>query len=209
MKIRAFIFDLDGTLLDTIPLIRLSFEKVFSELAIPWGHGEVLKTIGLPLQEVARQYAPGRVEEFLRIYSAYQRSRHQELTRLFPGTRETLESLVSSGYRTGVVTSKRRAPAAAGLALTGIDRYIEVTVTVEDIVRPKPDPESVIRALELLNTRPEQAVYVGDSWYDIEAGRRAGVKTIGVTWGMATREELLKAFPDSIIDNWEELYGSL
>lgn len=209
MKIRALIFDLDGTLLDTIPLIRLSFEKVFSELAIPWDCGEVLKTIGLPLQEVARRYAPERVGEFLQIYSEYQQSRYQELTRLFPGTRETLESLVASGYRIGVVTSKRRAPATAGLALTGIDRYIDVSVTVEDVARPKPDPESVIRALELLNTRPEQAIYVGDSWYDIEAGRRAGVKTIGVTWGMATREELFTASPDLIIDSWEELHKIL
>lgn len=204
MKIEAVLFDLDGTLINSIPLIRLTFEKVFADFGIPWGNGEVLKTIGLPLREVARQYAPGRVEEFLDKYAEFQQSRHEEYTKLYPGVIEVLKEIKNTGLRTGVVTSKRRAPALAGMALTGIDRYIEVAVTVEDVTRPKPDPEPVCRALDLLHTRPENAVYTGDSWYDIISGKNAGVTTIGVTWGMATREQLESYGPDFIVDSWEE-----
>lgn len=209
MKFRAVIFDLDGTLLDTIPLIRQTFIKVFHDLSIPWGNGEVLKTIGLPLREVAEVYAPERVEEFMSLYAEFQSTRYRELTRVFPGTIETLGALKINGYRTAVVTSKRRPPALAGMSLTGIDRYIEVAVTVDDVSRPKPDPESVVRALDLLNTSPRDSLYVGDSWYDIQAGKQAGVTTVGVTWGMATREEIADAGPDLVVDSWREFLAAL
>jgi pyrophosphatase PpaX len=204
MKYPAVIFDLDGTLIDTIPLIRFSFEQVFAELALPWGNGEVLKTIGLPLREVAERFAPSRVEEFLALYSEHQQSRHRELTRLFPGTWETLALLRDEGRLTAVVTSKRRSTALAGMSLTGIDGFIQVTVSVDDVVRSKPDAEPVLKALDMLGVEPDQSVYVGDSWYDIIAGQQAGVTTVGVTWGMASREELAEVKPDFIVNSWDE-----
>ncbi|MBV1768920.1 MAG: HAD-IA family hydrolase, partial [Candidatus Desulforudis sp.] len=101
-------------------------------------------------------------------------------------------------------TSKRRNPALDGMALTGIDRYIDVAVTVEDVNLPKPDPEPVMKALKLLDAKPEDAVYIGDSWYDIQAGKQAGVTTVGVTWGMATRAQLSEHIPGCIVDSWDE-----
>ncbi|NPV92937.1 MAG: HAD-IA family hydrolase [Firmicutes bacterium] len=205
MRYQAVLFDLDGTLIDTIPLIRFSFEQVFAKLSLPWGNGEVLKTIGLPLREAAERFAPTRVEEFLSLYSMHQQSRHQELTKLFPGAWETLTRLRDRGCLTAVVTSKRRSTALTGLALTGIDGLIQVTVSIDDVTRPKPDAEPVLRALEVLGVKPEDSVYVGDSWYDIISGREAGVTTVGVTWGMASREELDEAGPDFIVSTWDEL----
>lgn len=209
MTVKAVLFDLDGTLINSIPLIRLTFENVFAELGIPWGRGEVLETIGLPLKKVAEQYAPGRVGEFLERYSEFQKTRHKDYTKLYPGAIESLKEIKTTGFRTGVVTSKRRIPALAGMALTGLDEYIEVTVAVEDVAKPKPNPEPVHRALGLLHIRPENAVYVGDSWYDVMAGKEAGVTTIGVTWGMATKEQLNEHQPHFVVDSWEELLVAL
>ncbi len=78
MSKQAVLFDLDGTLINTIPLIRLTFEKVFADFGIPWGNGEVLETIGLPLRQIAERYAPGRAEAFLEAYSSFQSTKHKE-----------------------------------------------------------------------------------------------------------------------------------
>lgn len=201
-------FDLDGTLINTIPLIRWSFEQVFAHFGLPWDPG-VMKTIGVPLRDIADRYLPGRGEEFINVYAAIQKTRAREMTAVFPGTRRTLEAVRTTGYRTAVVTSKRRDPALAGMADTGIDRYIELAIAVEDVKHAKPDPEPVEKALHLLRTPPAEAVYIGDSWYDIQAGKSAGVATVAVTWGMASREQLAPHHPDFIVDSWAEFQEAL
>lgn len=209
LRFRAVLLDLDGTLIDTIPLIRWTFVQVFREFGLPWNDGAVLQTIGLPLREIAARYVPDRPEEFVRRYSAIQKEKHRELTKTYPGAVTALETIRSTGCRTAVVTSKRRIPACEGMKITGIDRFIEVTVAAEDVTRAKPDPEPVYKALDLLRAAPGETVYIGDSWYDIQAGRQAGVTTIGVTWGMATREQLAAHAPDLVVDSWDECLAAL
>lgn len=205
MTINTFLFDLDGTLINSIPLITGTFEKVFEYFGLPWKNGEVLKTIGIPLREVAQIYLPGRTEEFIEKYTLFQGEKHTDLVKLYPGSIETLASIKAGGFRVGIVTSKRRASALTDIEITGLKSYIDVTVTVEDVDMPKPHPEPVIKALDSLRSRPEKAVFVGDSWYDIMAGKQAGVLTVGATWGMASRGELAEKGPDFIVDSWDEL----
>lgn len=209
MKLKAVLFDLDGTLLDSIPLIRRCFERVFAEFEIPWGDGAVMKTVGLPLGQVAETYAPGQADRFLKSYTEFYRDHQQSMIDLFPGTKETLASLEGAGYRLALVTSKRREPAISNLAITGLDRYLQHVVTVEDTSRPKPYPDCLLRGLELLAAEPEEAIYVGDSWFDVQTGKNAGVATAGVTWGIASREELDPYQPDLIADDWSQLLSAL
>lgn len=209
MTVRAVLFDLDGTLVDTIPLIRWTFQQVFAAFGLPWVNGEVMDSVGLPLREIAARHVPGRAEEFVERYAAFQKGRFEELTRAFPGTLETLGTVKAAGYRTGVVTSKRRGPTLASLSLTRLDRYIEAVVSADDVTRSKPDPEPVFTALGLLDARPENAVYIGDTWYDIVAGKEAGVTTIGATWGIASRNQLAEHAPDVIVDSWAEFLAAL
>jgi len=208
-KLRAVLFDLDGTLLNSIPLIRRSFEKVFADFGIPWGDGEVMKTVGLPLRQAAEVYAPGQEERFLKAYTEFYHDHQAEMLELFPGTMEALDALHGAGYRLGLVTSKRREPAVAGMSMTGLDRYLSHVVTLEDTSRPKPYPDCLLRGLELLAVEPGQAVYVGDSWYDVLTGKNAGVATAGVTWGIASREEMRPYQPDLIADDWRQLLDAL
>jgi len=205
LTIDTFLFDLDGTLINSLPLITWTFQKVFKHFGLPWKNGEVLKTIGIPLKEVAQIYLPGRAEEFIEKYTLFQREKHTAFVKLYPGSMEALVSIKSRGCHTGIVTSKRRAPALADIEITGLKKYIDVAVTAEDVAMPKPHPEPVIKALDSLRSRPEKAVFVGDSWYDIMAGKQAGVLTVGATWGMASRGELAEKGPDFIVDSWNEL----
>jgi pyrophosphatase PpaX len=128
---------------------------------------------------------------------------------LFPGAIETLETLDSSGYRLGLVTSKKREPAVANISMTGLDRYLSCVVATDDTNRPKPCPDCLLRALDLLATEPGQAFYAGDSLYDVLTGKNAGVATAGVTWGIASREELSPYRPDFIVDDWMQLLAAL
>lgn len=209
MKPKSVIFDLDGTIVDSLPLIRVTFRKVFDAFGIPWGNGEVLKTVGLPLREVATTYAPGRVEEFLATYVKIQNQYQDKLLKAYPGAAKTLETLQKGGFRLALGTSKRRPSTMAALRLTDLEKYFDAIVTVDDVARSKPNPDTLLNALELLKLEPADAVYVGDSWYDIMTGENASVPTIGVTWGMATREELEAYHPDFIVDTWEELLSLL
>lgn len=204
MRITGLLFDLDGTLINTIPLITQTFQRVFQFFDLPWENGEVLKTIGIPLKEVAEQYLPGRAEEFIEKYSLFQKEKQLDCIKLYPDTIEMLDFFKISGYPSGVVTSKRRASALADMDVTGVNKYIDITITVDDVSRPKPNPEPVVKALQLLNIKPENAIFAGDSWYDIIAGKQAGVTTVGVTWGMATREELEESNAEFVVDSWKD-----
>jgi pyrophosphatase PpaX len=209
VPLKTAFFDLDGTLIDSIPLIRLSFEYTFDKLGIPWGKGEVLKTIGLPLRDVAAYYAGERAEDFLNIYAQFQQENQEKLLKAYPGAKDTLIYLKKRGYHTGVVTSKRRNPTKTSLSLTELDSYLDVVVTVEDIERPKPDPDGINTALKILATSPAKTVYSGDSIYDIQTGKNAGVATIAVTWGIATEKELKSTQPDFLVKSWEELIQAI
>ncbi|MFZ5647283.1 MAG: HAD-IA family hydrolase [Bacillota bacterium] len=209
MKLKALLFDLDGTLINSIPLITWSFQKTFEYFGLPWRNGEVLKTIGIPLREVAERYMPGRAGEFIEKYTLFQREKHMNYIKPYPGTAETMEFIKNCGYCTAVVTSKRKSPALKDLEITGLDKYFDITVAVEDVSRPKPDPEPVLKALALLNIKPGNALFVGDSWYDIMSGRQAGVATVGVTWGMASRGELVEKKAQLVVDSWQELINHL
>ncbi len=207
--LKAILFDLDGTLIDSIPLIRMSFEHTFDCLGLPWGEGEVLNTIGLPLRDAAKQYAPGEEEEFLKVYAEYQKRTQEKLLKPFPEAKRALAHFHDQGYFTGVVTSKRRKAARESLSITGLEKHLEAVVTVEDAARPKPNPDGIVWALEQLKATPSEAVYIGDSIYDILTGKNAGTSTIGVTWGIAARDDLKKQQPDFLVDSWQELLSAI
>jgi phosphoglycolate phosphatase-like HAD superfamily hydrolase len=104
--------------------------------------------------------------------------------------REALESLRTSGYQLGIVTSKLNALARRGLVCTGIDGHIECIIGCDDTTKHKPDPEPVFVALAKLGVAPERAAFVGDSPFDIAAGNAAGVYSVGALWGPFPRSDL-------------------
>jgi pyrophosphatase PpaX len=113
--------------------------------------------------------------------------------------------LHDAAYPMGVVTSKVEVMARRALAHVGLDRYMRVLVALEATSRHKPHPEPVRFALEQLDVPARRAIYVGDSPYDMEAGRAAGVKTLGVTWGPYAADVLWSAGADVVIDHPTDL----
>jgi pyrophosphatase PpaX len=206
----AILFDLDGTLIDSIELILGAARHAFVgfEGRAPtdeqWRAG-----IGRPLQAVLREFAPDDAEaaRLFGRYRAYQLEHHDRLVRPYAGILETVRWLADAGHPMALVTSKSDWMAEKAMVLVGLDRLIPTIVGCDTCVNHKPHPEPVERALALLGAEPGNALFVGDSPHDVESGRAAGVGTVGVTWGAFTREELERAGADVVIDRVQELPG--
>ena len=212
MRYGTVLFDLDGTVVDSGAMILASFQhatRTVLSREIP--DHELLAAVGGPgLREQMEAIDADRVEELIEVYSTHNAGLHGEL-RPCAGIRDALEELWAEGRRLGVVTAKRRTTLALAFeVLPELGRFFEVTVGAEDTVRHKPSPDPLLRALELLDAAAEDAVYVGDSPFDIRAAKAAGVGSIAVTWGrIHSRKRLESEHPDAVVDTVEELLGAL
>lgn len=197
--LNTFLFDLDGTLIDSIELILSSYRHTLAKHRGSVPPDEVwLAGVGTPLRVQFRQFTDDQdeIEELVATYTEHNLANHDSLVREYPGVREAVQALAADGMRLGVVTSKKRRGAGMGLSLCGFDGLFEVVVTADDVERPKPDPEPVARAVGLLGASPAETVFVGDSPHDLVAGRAAGVATAAVGWGPFARETLEAQKPD-------------
>lgn len=201
----VILFDLDGTLVDTIELILSSARhatKVVLGEALP---DDVLRrSIGVPLRVQFAEYAPGHVDELLAEYRAHNDSFHDELIREYPGTEEALDAIAAAGYRMGIVTSKSRPVAQRGLDFFGLGRYFEVVVGFEDTEIHKPEAAPVLEAALRMGTTPERCVYVGDSPHDMASGSAAGALTAAALWGPFP-ERVLEPGPDFALSSLSDL----
>ncbi|MCD1258503.1 pyrophosphatase PpaX [Paenibacillus athensensis] len=201
------LFDLDGTIVDTNELIVQSFLHCLDgETAEPVTREFIIPNMGKPLVEQLEQFSGRKdTQSLMEKYRAFNLSNHDSLVREFPHVREVLAELHRRGLKIGIVTSKIRKTTLMGLKLCGLETFVSAIVTVEDVSKPKPDPEGIRLALQELGGTPEEAVMVGDSHYDIEAAQRAGVKAIGVSWSWKGRAYLETFKPDYMIDDMREL----
>jgi pyrophosphatase PpaX len=208
MQVSAVLFDLDGTLLDTIDLLLASVRWAFRDRSgrVPTTE-EWIAGIGTPLASQLRVYAADDrdLATLIEGYRDYQRAHHDELTRAYADAIETVAHLHAAGYRTGVVTSKASDIANRSLTYVGLDRYLDVVVGFDSTDRHKPDPEPVLFALNALRTGPDEAIFVGDSPHDMFSGNAAGVITVGALWGPFPRSALVPASPRFYLDRIGDL----
>ncbi len=204
----ALLFDLDGTLVDSIELILSSARYAFVDFAGRAPTDEEWRAgIGRPLLTVLREHAgdDAEADRLLVRYREYQMEHHDRLMRAYDGIVVALRAWAVAGHPLAVVTSKSDWLARKALQLVGIDDLFPVLVGCDTSVNHKPHPEPVERALALLGASAADAIFVGDSAHDVESGRAAGVYTVGVTWGAFSRAELESAGADAVLDSVAEL----
>lgn len=208
---RAVLFDLDGTLADTVPLILASYRHAITELRGSWneaGQQAWKESIGRPLRDAVREFGDNEEESaaLLAAYVAFQDEVHDQMVTPFPGVHQIVSSLDVGGTPLALVTSKSRRMAVRTLDVCGFGGVFPVVVTADDVERGKPDPEAVMLALDRLGWEDAgSTVFVGDSPHDIEAGRAAGVVTVGVTWGAFPSDVLEDSGPDHLVEDVVEL----
>ena len=204
----TILFDLDGTLIDSIELIlnsaRFAFQKL--ERDVPPDE-EWLAGVGIPLFTMFRRYARDEADcaALIAAYREYQLVHHDRLTRCYDQVVETVDLLKRRGHDIGIVTSKSEALAMRGLAHVGLARHMDTIVGCDSSIRHKPDPEPVRIALHRLDAPPEDAIFVGDSVHDLFAGNAAGVHTAAALWGAFKRADLEPGEPNAWLESVSDL----
>lgn len=204
----AVLFDLDGTLLDSIELLVGSMQHAFAGREGPRPSVEEwIAGIGTPLRTQLREFASSDedLEAIVERYREWQRAHHDSMLRCYDAVLDTLDTLHARGHPLGVVTSKMDDLMHRGLEHVGLAHFMAVAVGYNSVTRHKPDPEPVRVALTSLGYEPRETVFVGDSPHDMLSGNAAGVTTIAALWGPFTRQDLAPAQPDHWLDRIEDL----
>ena len=206
--LRTVLFDLDGTLIDSIRLILDSYHHTLAQHGIPARTDEEwLKGVGTPLTVQLAEWRDElrTIEAMIATYREYNLRHHDGMVTVYPGILNAVREIKAAGLQTGLVTSKNRQGALRGLTLVGMEALMDVLVCADEVTNPKPHPEPVERAVSLLGADPATTVYVGDSVHDMHSGRAAGVSTAAALWGPFGRAHLESATPDYWLETPRDL----
>lgn len=207
-RFATIVFDFDGTIANTLPLIYQTFNTVLEpRIGRILPDAEIRSHFGPPDQVILGRYVDETEREiaFAEYIELYERD-HNEHVYLYDGMYDLLQTCKDEGIRIGIMTGKSRVSANISLRELGIEHFINILVAGDDVVMPKPHSEGVIAAIaQLGHIEAEKGAMVGDSAADIYAGRGAGLYTIGVTWGVPEHDDLRAAKPEVICDRVADL----
>jgi pyrophosphatase PpaX len=206
------LFDLDGTLADTLPLIYEAFDAAFlPALGHSFPPAEIRAMFGPPDTQIIQARVPelaadSAIERYMRHYT----DRHDDLVSVFPGMADLVRQCQAAGMRMGVITGKSRKTALITLDRLDLTCAFGAIYAGDDVERQKPDPIALTLALKDLGaTESDRAVMIGDAAADVVAGKAIGLTTIGVTWGNPDHHELDESGPDYSVSTVAELEALL
>lgn len=213
MKPKAVIFDLDGTLINSIEVYHEALNEIFRRVGLPQvGREEVKRALKLGKNpwDIFIPHDIGRREELIERCKIIDREIFWDIWKekadLFPASREVLLWLKEKGVLLGVVTSgwDEKGEISEFLKKKGVYHLIDVIIKRFDVPKMKPSPEPIIECCKRLGIAPEESVYVGDTPGDIQAAKAAGAKSVGVLTGTGSFDDLSAAKPDVIIETIHE-----
>jgi pyrophosphatase PpaX len=214
-RVDAVLFDLDGTLVDTIPLILACYQHTLAAHLPGYDPGRkaIIGNLGRSLDDILFDYAAGAgaadpgatSREMLTTYRAFQRETLSRLIRPYDGIREALELLRARGLTLGVVTSKVEWAARECYEYYGLGEFLSIGVFHDDTARHKPDPQPLLYAAAKGVLDVARTVYVGDSVHYMASGKAAGMRTIAALWGPFDREDLVRAGADELAERPADL----
>jgi pyrophosphatase PpaX len=178
------LFDLDGTVADTGAIILASMRHAAETvLGGEYSDAQLLAAVGGPgLEAQMHALDPARVDELVRVYRAHNEPLHDTIS-VCEGMDAVLDELRDRGHRLGIVTAKRRATVGLAFDRIPIEHLFEAVVGGDETTEHKPHPAPLLLALERMGAPPEDAAYVGDSPFDMQAAKAGGLHAIGVSWG--------------------------
>lgn len=207
MPIQAVLFDFDGTLADTLPLSFTAFKAVFKQYENRDVTSDELVAMFGPTEEEIieanfsnKAAVPQAIQDYFSIYEAGHAGesvRNQEIAGL-------LQWLKDQGIKTAVITGKGKRAYRLSSEALNMRGFFQLAITGDDVEKPKPDPEGIHKALDILGIDPADAVFIGDSNADILAGKAAGLRTYGVRWLSTYQSQTYDVEPDGIFSHVSE-----
>jgi len=205
--IKAVLFDLDGTLIDSTEAIVDSFFHTFETLGLPApDRDEIVSTIGAPLKVQFRNMVDHDLDEMFNVYREHYFATSTNKTFLLPGVTECLTGLSELGVKMGIATSKGRRGSEIILNHLEVRHFFDALIGVDDVEHHKPHPEPLLAGMKTLGVSNEELFYVGDTPFDTEASRRAKIRCLAVSTGYATHETLLAESPEDVYTSMKGVY---
>ena len=205
-----YIFDFDGTLMDTSGVILSTIKSTIKDMGLPDKTDEECRAIiGIRTDEAGRYLYPDldiSNKEFAKVFRAnYDRLQKDAHEKAFPGVIETLTQLRNNGHRLAIASSRRLVSLTDYLKKLGIEDWFDIVVGADSVTKGKPDPEPVLTVLKALGWNADDTLVVGDADVDIMMGNAAGCRTCAVTYGNGSIASLKAAQPDYMIDDFKDL----
>lgn len=212
-KINTILFDYDGTIMNTNQVIIESWQYTFRTVeGKERSVDSIISTFGEPLfKTMAKQLPQITVEEGVKIYRSYMRDHYKDMITPFPGMVELIGKLKDRKYSLGLVTSRTGDTVYDGLEKYNLISYFDCIVSCDDTDKHKPDPEPLFIAMNKLSADPTESIMLGDSMFDIQCARNAGVKSVLVGWQISVPEEVINGpdRPDFTIIEPQDLFKIL
>lgn len=208
-EVRAVIFDLDGTLVDTSQGHIAAWKQALSESGVKKSQREIWREFGKTSEEIARILLPSRIKRNARTVA--KRKDHlflemgYESAEAIPGAKKTLSSLRGKGMKIAVCSSNPRITVERLLKRFRLIRLVDVYVSMDEVRRGKPAPDILLLAARRMELQPSSILVVGDSVYDVAAGKSAGMRTAGVASGASSSDELEDQHPDFLLHRITEV----
>jgi phosphoglycolate phosphatase len=198
MTFSVALFDLDGTLVDSLDDLTDAVNHMLTGFGRhPLEPCQVRQLVGKGARNLVQRALetndPGKIEQGLALFTEFNELHIADKSRLYPGARELLQRLAADGTRMAVISNKQEALSRLILKTLEIDVFFDVIAGGDTFLEMKPSPLPLLRVIDELGCSPADALMVGDSINDIQAGIRAGITTIGCTWGYGNSEELYDA----------------
>lgn len=208
---KHYIFDFDGTLVDSKRCSVLATRQAFRELGLTEPSEEQIEHyMGIPIEvsfkEMADiEFTDAPFEKLLVTFrKAYKELENETLT-VFTGIPEVLQKLVQQEKQLFVVSSKKSEVLLRNLQTLQIDTYFKDIIGSDKVTHYKPHPAGILKLIELYNLNPEEMIMIGDAIFDLQMAKAAGVQSCGVTWGSHSKEKLQKEHPTFLIDEVKQL----
>ncbi|MDD4781491.1 MAG: HAD-IA family hydrolase [Tissierellia bacterium] len=205
--ISTVLFDFDGTLANTNQLIINSFKHIYSAFRGDECDEEyIMSTFGEPLlTTMNRDFGKYNIEDVLACYREYQVDRFNSEVTLYDNVPEILDYLKKRKIKLGIVTSRLKNSTVTAIKNFNIDKYFDVIITADDTEKHKPHKEPLMMALNVLNSKPEETYYVGDSKFDMECAINAGATPILAGWQVNSKELIEKYNIKYVLENMWDL----
>lgn len=210
MKYKAVIFDMDGTILNTLEDLKNATNYSLRQFGMPERSlEEVRMFVGNGIRKLVERAVPAgtpkeKIDQILDVFLEYYEIHSADNTSPYPGILELVEKLKKSGIKTAVSTNKADVPAQE-LGREYFNGIFDLIVGQQDGLKVKPAPDSVNKILSILDIQKKDAIYIGDSDVDVQTAKNSGLDFIGVSWGFRGREFLEKNGSKNIVDNANEI----